>query len=197
MLRRESRIAMVGALAACACAAAGACSNVPAQKPVQEHVVERLFREPPPSLAEAVQSADAVLSVRVDSSTTVERSVALMPRPVLTTEYRCLVLEVFKGPPELVAGGTVTVSMDSGEKDRGTYIERRVVRGDEPLKMRDTYVLFLAHSSRPDSWVSAYGPFTVWDTTGNVLRCARMSHLCSGLAEIAPPQLAARLRGLK
>lgn len=197
MLKGNARLATAGVLAACVCAATGACNNVPAHKPVQEQVVERLFREPPPSLAEVVQSADAVVSVRVDSSTTVERSVALMPRPVLTTEYRCLVLEVFKGPPELVAGGTVTVSMDSGEKDRGRYIERRVVRGDEPLKLRDTYVLFLAHSSSPDSWVSAYGPFTVWDTTGNVLRCARMSRVCRGLAGIEPPQLATRLRGLK
>jgi hypothetical protein len=166
------------------------------QKPVHESIVEREFKEPPPTVSGAFRAAEAVVSIEVESAETSDRKVTGQTGAAVVTEFRCRLLDVFKRPQPFQRSD-VAVLMDSGERDRGSYIERVVVRGAPALDVRGRYILFLSWSARLGGWVSAFGPYSIWSTDGNVLRCMRMSRLCSGLAGLDASQFAAKLRGAR
>ncbi len=165
----------------------------PTVKPIHENIIEYEYQTPPGTLREMYQDVDALVGVRVESAAPVDRRLTTGTR--LVTDYRCKVLETFKGAGDI--SDSVVVVGPTAEKDRGAYVERQRDPQFPPLHVGERYILMLHFNRTEGGWWPAYGPYGVWNIEGNVIRCVRMSPLCAQVSRWGAPRLEDELRRLK
>jgi hypothetical protein len=146
------------------------------QKPIRVQELDVLTSPPPESVSGMVFEADGVVVVEYQGhSKLLERQVAGLDRPVLSTEYSFTVKEPLKWHSELPpVGREFRLALPGGEKEEEAQIWRVKVKDADALIPRHQYVLFVNWNQRTNTPYLPWGPASVYDiSTGNVRALAR------------------------
>ena len=146
-------------------ASTSALSTQTQSKPVKQDFVHTYFKAPPESLNEMITAADAVVRGRaIGSSPRRDRDHGLM------TDVRFTVLELIHVGGLPIDPMEVVVTRQGGEVDEGAFIQRTVQESFPPFEKAHEYILFLRWYPEKAIWIPAYGPDSVFDLTGGIVK---------------------------
>jgi hypothetical protein len=139
-------------------------------KPTEVIFANPYFKEPPPSLAQMLQSAGAVLYGRIVGGASKDGGYYRKADRGITTFYRLKIHQVLKSADAHPVDQEVTIARDGGSLDRGKKIERVEVTGFPQFEFGHDYILFLYWHAEHQAWAVSWGPHGAFEVESGKIR---------------------------
>lgn len=143
-------------------------------KPIKEHHIGTYFKGPPDSLREMALDADAVVRGRLLGGSPNDRNNEVFTAFKLKVDE---ILHAFGG--RRVDPSEIVILRRTGDRDRGSYVERTVQENFPAFELGHEYVMYLAWNEPLKAWVPAFGPDSVLDITKGVIESAGRANITS------------------
>src|SRR5437763_11823624 len=157
-----------------------------AQKPIREGITSVLYKEPPSTLRGLFAASDSVVVVRVSSARGVGSA---QPGGSVLTEVTGIITEVVKPNSQVgPVGSNLVFRIHGGEIDRGDYIERVRDKHQPGLLSGKEYVVAITWSQPENAFFPAFGPGSIFETTGDTVTPQRHTALAENTKGLSRSQ---------
>jgi hypothetical protein len=148
-------------------------------KSTQLNIISTYFLEPPRSLPEMVNAADAVVFGRVLGGESKEGGFFHKNGSGITTFYRFEAEEILAtGTGRSIDPNELTIVRDGGSIEQGHHVVKSEVEDFPQFESGQEYVLFLRWNTEHEAWAPAWGPHGTFHVTAGKVQCLGFAAIC-------------------